>query len=138
MAQNKTTENTNSVADFLDTIFDAQQREDSARLVEIFTEQTGYPAKMWGTAIIGFGSYHYHYDSGREGDAPLAAFSPRKGKITLYMCSQYDQRDALLAELGKHKTAKSCVYLNKLADINLEVLRRMIVASVQRMKLDYP
>lgn len=137
MSQNKTTENENSVHDFLASVTDVQQRQDSEKLVEIFSAQTGFPAKMWGTAIIGFGSYHYKYDSGREGDAPLAGFSPRKGKISLYFCSEYDGRDQLLAELGKHKTAKACVYITKLSDINVDVLKKMIAASMKRTMENY-
>lgn len=138
MSQNKTTENENSVPDFLQSVTDVQQRQDSEKLVEIFSAQTGFPAKMWGTAIIGFGSYHYKYDSGREGDAPLAGFSPRKGKLALYFSSDYDGRDQLLARLGKHKTAKVCVYVKKLSDIDTGVLKEMITASTKRMNEKYP
>ncbi|CAM3477402.1 YdhG-like domain-containing protein [Flavobacterium longum] len=138
MSQNKTTENENSVPDFLQSVTDAQQRQDSEKLVEIFSAQTGFKAKMWGTAIIGFGSYHYKYDSGREGDAPLAGFSPRKGKIALYFSSKYDGREALMAKLGKHQTAKACVYVKKLSDIDTDILKKMIAASVKHMQSIYP
>ena len=138
MSQNKTTENENSVPDFLQSVTDVQQRQDSEKLVEIFSAQTGFPAKMWGAAIIGFGSYHYKYASGREGDAPLAGFSPRKGKIAMYFSSEYDGRDAFLEKLGKHQTAKVCVYIKRLSDIDIDILKKMITSSVRRIQLDYP
>lgn len=138
MSQNKTTENENSVPDFLQSVTDVQQRQDSEKLVEIFSAQTGFPAKMWGTAIIGFGSYHYKYASGRQGDAPLAGFSPRKGKIALYFSSKYDGREELMATLGKHQSAKACVYIKKLSDIDIGVLKKMIAASVKHIQSIYP
>ncbi|MEH3111787.1 DUF1801 domain-containing protein [Pedobacter terrae] len=138
MAQNKTTENDLSVDDFLNTVPDINKRIDCFNLLNIIAETTGFPAKMWGTAIIGFGSYHYKYDSGRAGDAPLVGFSPRKDTIALYVSSDFKDREALLAKLGKHKTAKACVYIKKLSDINVEVLKKMIEHSVAKINSLYP
>ena len=129
--QNKTTENKNSVKDFLNTVTDEAKRKDCFKIVEIFEKESGYEAKMWGTAIVGFGSVHYKYDSGREGDMPLAAFSPRKGAIVLYLSSTSDRTQELLKKFGKHKTAKSCIYINRLADVDVEVLKQLVGVTVK-------
>ncbi|WP_316845647.1 DUF1801 domain-containing protein [Pedobacter psychrodurus] len=138
MAQNKTTENDLSVSDFINTVTDETKRKDCFELSAMITGKTGFTAKMWGTAIVGFGSYHYKYESGREGDAPLVGFSPRQNAIALYFSSQFKDRDALLAKFGKHKTAKACVYVKKLSDIDVEVLKEMVVNSVERISSLYP
>lgn len=138
MAQNKTTENDLSVTDFLNTVTDETKRKDCFDLSAIIAETTGFTAKMWGPAIVGFGSYHYKYESGREGDAPLVGFSPRKDAISLYLSSQFDNRDELLAKFGKHKTAKACIYIKKLSDIDVEVLKEMVTNSVARISTMYP
>jgi hypothetical protein len=134
----KTKENDNSVIEFIEGVADAKKREDAYRLLDIFTETTGYPAKMWGSSIIGFGSYHYKYASGHEGDAPLVGFSPRKAKISLYLASNDPERDALLESLGKHTQGKGCVYINKVADIDVDVLRKLIRQSVEHLLKLYP
>jgi hypothetical protein len=134
----KTKENDNSVIEFIEGVADAKKREDAYRLLDIFTETTGYPAKMWGSSIIGFGSYHYKYASGHEGDAPLVGFSPRKAKISLYLASNDPERDALLESLGKHTQGKGCVYINKVADIDVDVLRKLIRQSVEHLRKLYP
>jgi hypothetical protein len=138
MAQNKTTENDLSVPDFLNTIPDENKRADCFNLSDILSLTIGFKAKMWGNAIVGFGSYHYKYESGREGDAPLAGFSPRKDAIALYLSSQFKDREELLAKFGKHKTAKACIYLKKMSDIDVAVLKEMIINSVERIKSLYP
>ncbi|WP_293309981.1 DUF1801 domain-containing protein [Pedobacter sp. UBA5917] len=138
MAQNKTTENDLSVTDFLNTVTDETKRKDCFNLSAIIAEITGFTAKMWGPAIVGFGSYHYKYESGREGDAPLVGFSPRKDAISLYLSSQFDNRDELLAKFGKHKTAKACIYVKKLSDVDVEVLKEMVNNSVARISSMYP
>ncbi|WPU95024.1 DUF1801 domain-containing protein [Mucilaginibacter sabulilitoris] len=138
MAKNKTTETTASVADFLNSVTDETKRKDSFRLVEIMEEQTGFKAKMWGPAIVGFGSYHYKYDSGREGDAPLAGFSPRKAEISLYLYQDFEEKQKLLVNFGKHKTGKGCIYIKKLQDIDETVLRQLIASSVNYMNNKYP
>lgn len=134
MATNKTTENTADVADFINRISDDLKRNDSTQLVEIFEKQTGFQAKMWGASIIGFGSYHYKYASGHEGDAPIVAFSPRATAISLYVYLPPEERDSLLTKLGKTKSAKGCIYVKKLSDINLEVLKELIDIAVNYNK----
>lgn len=138
MAQNKTTENELSVTDFINTVPDETKRTDCFALSHIITETTGFNAKMWGTAIVGFGSYHYKYESGREGDAPLVGFSPRKAAIALYLSAHFKNRDELLARFGKHKTAKACIYVKKMSDIDIPVLREMILNSVAHTSNLYP
>ena len=100
-------------------------------------KQSGFPAKMWGPAIIGFGSYHYIYESGHEGDAPLVGFSPRKSEFAIYLSSAFDKREELLQQLGKHKAAKACVYIKKIEDIKVDILKKMITASVKYYKAKY-
>ena len=134
MAINKTTENENNVSNFLDTVADDLKRNDCHELSAIITGVTGFKAKMWGSAIVGFGSYHYLYESGRAGDAPLAGFSPRKNAIVLYLSAEFKDRDALLGKFGKHKTGKACVYFKKLEDIDLGVLKQMITNSVESIQ----
>lgn len=134
MAKNKTFETENSVTDFINSVADETKRADSFRIVEIMEKHSGYPAKMWGPAIVGFGTYHYKYDSGREGDTPMVAFSPRKAAIALYLSTNFPAKETLLQKFGKHNTGKGCIYLKKLSDINLDVLNEMIVASIAHSK----
>ncbi|WP_433957315.1 DUF1801 domain-containing protein [Cytobacillus horneckiae] len=126
----KTTENDRSVIEFIESVESLKKKEDAYRLLDIFSETTGYPAKMWGASIIGFGSYHYKYATGHEGDAPLAGFSPRKAKISLYLATADEEREQLLAKFGKHTTGKACVYINKLADVDEQVLKELIEYTV--------
>lgn len=126
MAELKTKENDNSVAEFIESIEQERQREETKKLVQLFQKATGFEAKMWGKSIIGFGSYHYKYPTGHEGDAALASFAPRKGKFTLYLWLDEARKSELLLKLGKHKTGKGCIYVNKLADIDLDVLKQLI------------
>jgi hypothetical protein len=134
----KTKETDNSVIAFIENVENLKKREDAYRLLDIFTETTGYTAKMWGPSIIGFGAYHYKYESGHEGDAPLVGFSPRKAKISLYFATGDSLREALLQDFGKHTAAKACVYINKVADINVDVLKELINQSVMFLKETYP
>lgn len=115
-----------------------KKREDSFKLLDLFSETSGYEAKMWGPSIIGFGSYHYKYASGHEGDAPLVGFSPRKAKISLYFAPGDTEREELLKEFGKHTTGKACVYINKMADIDVEVLKKLIKQSIKFLRETYP
>ncbi|NEU08183.1 DUF1801 domain-containing protein [Flavihumibacter sp. R14] len=138
MANNKTVETDASVTDFINTIASDTKRNDCFRLVEEFEAATGFTAKMWGPAIIGFGTYHYRYESGREGDSPLAGFSPRKDSIVLYFASSFPGREDFLNKLGKPKTGKVCVYIKKLEDIDTDVLKEMIRASVTQVRSQYP
>lgn len=134
----KTKETDNSVIDFIEGVDSPKKREDAYKLLAIFTETTGYEAKMWGPSIIGFGSYHYKYPTGHEGDAPLVGFSPRKAKISLYFATGDSKREELLKEFGKHTTGKACVYINKVADIDENVLKALINQSVAFLKETYP
>ncbi|MFS0864075.1 DUF1801 domain-containing protein [Fredinandcohnia sp. 179-A 10B2 NHS] len=138
MYELKTKENDRSIIEFIEAVDSPKKKEDAYKLLDIFTETTGYPAKMWGTSIIGFGSYHYKYASGHEGDAPLVGFSPRKAKISLYFATGDTQREELLGRFGKHTTGKACVYINKIADIDVEVLKELIQQSVTFLKETYP
>ncbi|WP_020601127.1 DUF1801 domain-containing protein [Spirosoma panaciterrae] len=131
MKTNKTTETTQSVSDFLNSVTDETKRADSFALVDIMQAQTGFGAKLWGPSLVGFGSYHYQYDSGREGDAPLVGFSPRANALTLYL-GTFEGKDELLQKLGKHKTGKGCIYIKTLRDANPETLSELIRRSAQR------
>lgn len=138
MYELKTKENDNSVIEFIEQVENLKKREDAYRLLDIFTETTGYNAKMWGPSIIGFGSYHYKYATGHEGDAPLVGFSPRKANFSLYFATGDTEREKLLQEFGKHKTGKACVYVNKIADIDVEVLKKLIQQSIEFLRETYP
>ena len=139
MSGNKMVENDHSVIEFIETVENERKKADAYKLLDIFEEVTGFEAKMWGTSIIGFGKYHYKYASGREGDAPLVGFSPRKANISLYLDYDGEERDKFLEKLGKHRKSKACVYVNKLADIDVEVLKDLIkhtVVKFQKMYLE--
>ncbi len=134
MAVLKTKETDENVNTFLNTVEDEQKRKDCFSLVEIIQHATGLPPKMWGTAIIGFGSYHYKYESGHEGDMCVIGFSPRKQNIVLYGMGGAERHHDLLQNLGKHKTGKGCLYINKLSDVNENVLEKIIKASFDYIK----
>jgi hypothetical protein len=138
MYEQKTKATDQSVLEFIEQVEDAKKREDAYRLLDIFTEASGYEAKMWGPSIIGFGSYHYKYVTGHEGDAPLVGFSPRKGKTSLYFATGDAARVELLPALGKHTAGKACVYINKVADIDIGVLKKLIVQSIAFLQETYP
>ena len=132
MAKNKTTETDVDVYEFIGSYVDKEQKKtDSLELIKLMSSWSGYEPKMWGPTIIGFGSYHYKYASGHEGDAPILGFSPRKAKFSLYVYSKTDKSDALLAELGKFKMGKACIYVNKLSDINIDVLEQMCKDTIE-------
>ncbi|MGD6817960.1 DUF1801 domain-containing protein [Metabacillus sp. 84] len=138
MYELKTKETNNSVIEFIENVDSPKKREDAFKLLDIFTETTGYEGKMWGPSIIGFGAYHYKYASGHEGDAPLVGFSPRKAKISLYFATGDPKREELLKSFGKHTSGKACVYINKIDDIQVEVLKKLISQSVDFLKQTYP
>ena len=138
MAKIKTTETSKSVAAFINSVSDEIKRADSLKIIEIMQKQTGFEPKMWGPSIVGFGNYHYKYDSGHEGDMPLAAFSPRSTAIVFYFAENFENRDELLQRLGKHKTGKVCVYVKRLDDIDVSVLKKMIANSVKDTQSRYP
>lgn len=131
MYELKTKETDNSVIEFIESVENEKKKADAYQLLQIFEEVTGYEAKMWGPSIIGFGRYHYKYASGHEGDAPLAGFSPRKAKISLYLSYESEEREKLLENFGKHTKGKACIYVNKLADIDTDVLKELIRHSVE-------
>jgi len=133
MAELKTKENDADVEAFLNGIEDEKRRKDSFAVLELMKKITKAEPKMWGASIVGFGNYQYKYQSGREGDWLVSGFSPRKQNLTLYIMSGFSRYDELLAKLGKHKTGKSCLYINKLEDINLDVLAEMIETSVNNV-----
>ena len=137
MAKNKTTETKKSVTDFINSVKDETRKKDSFQLVEIMKKKSGFDAKMWGPSIIGFGSYHYKYESGREGDMPLIGFSPRSTAIVLYFCGNLEKREDQLRRLGKHTSGKGCVYVKKLQDINIDVLKEMIDDTMNYVKTKY-
>ena len=128
----KTTENEVSVSDFLKTVEDESKRNDSLELVKIMEEITQSTAKMWGPAIIGFGRYHYKYESGREADMLRVGFSPRKDALALYIGANSQENLDIISNLGKYKTGKSCLYVKKLADINLDVLKVITKRGFER------
>ena len=129
MAELKTKQTAITVDSYLGTVTDENVRADCYRLIGIMEKICGQPAKMWGTAIIGFGSYHYRYDSGHEGDMCLIGFSPRKANITLYVLCGFEGQDALLANLGKYKASGGCLHIKKLADVDMPVLENLIAKA---------
>jgi hypothetical protein len=130
MAEPKTQKNDASVEDFLNAVANEKRREDSFVVNDLMKDVTGEQPSMWGDSIVGFGTYRYKYASGREGEWPVTGFSPRKQNLTLYIMDGFEDYDALLSDLGKYKTGKSCLYINKLEDVDLEVLRQLIEQSV--------
>ena len=131
MAENKTTQNEQSVQAFLDKAAGEKRRQDCDTLLEMMQKATGEEPKMWGDAIVGFGSQHYKYESGREGDMPIIGFSPRKQNLTLYLRMGYDGFGDLMSRLGKAKTSVSCLYINRLSEVDLAVLEEMIERSLK-------
>lgn len=138
MTKNKTRETDASVDAFLAGVENETRKSDSYVLLEMFSRIAGESPRMWGTSLVGFGQYHYKYDSGREGDFFRLGFSPRKQALTVYIMPGFDQYEGLLDQLGKHKTGKSCLYINKLADVDLEVLQELAEASLEHMARKYP
>ena len=137
MAENKTKPGTTSVAAFIKGIEDPERRSEVRKVAAMMRAATGSRATMWGTSIMGFGSYHYKYDSGREGDFMITGLSPRKQALTVYIMPGFSQFDGLMKKLGKYKTGKSCLYIRRLADVDEKVLNRLIVESVKYMRKKY-
>jgi hypothetical protein len=138
MAELKTKINDASVDDFLSKILDEKKKEDSFEVLDLMRKITKSEPKMWGDSIVGFGTYHYKYASGREADWLLTGFSPRKQSLTVYIMSGFDKYGDLMDRLGKYKTGKSCLYIKKLEDIDLKVLEQLIKESVKYLKKKYP
>ena len=140
MPKTKTQETQVSVEAFIDSYVDnAQKKADSFQLIEMMREWTGFEPKMWGPTIIGYGRYHYKYESGREGEFMLTGFSPRKQNLTIYIMPgyRYDSMQDKLSRLGKHKLGKSCLYINKLADVDMDVLEEIVLDGVAYMRDNY-
>ena len=137
MAQNKTRPTDQSIDDFLNKVENTSRKKDSFKMLKIIKEITKLDPVMWGTSIVGFGSYHYKYTSGREGDMPLVGFSPRKQNLTLYIMDGFEKKDELLSKLGKHKLGKSCLYINKLQDVDITVLKEIINKSLEYIKSNF-
>ena len=134
MAENKTQKTGESVGEFISSVENKRRREDGLTLLEMMREITGLEPDMWGPSIIGFGDYHYKYESGREGDMFLTGFSPRKQSLSLYIMAGFDSYDDLLVSLGKHRKGASCLYINKLADVDMDVLHELVRVSFDHAK----
>ena len=142
MAEQKTKPHTGDVGEFLALVEDPVKRADSFALVELMQDVSGEPAVLWGS-MVGFGHYHYRYPTGNEGDSFLVGFAPRKAEFSIYLMGMYfpveaERREALLARLGKHRMGKACLYVKRLSDIDLAVLREMAAISVARLRATYP
>lgn len=137
MAANKTVPTEIRAEEFVASVEHDTRRADAEALLDLMSRVTGYKAKMWGPAIVGFGRYHYVYESGREGDYLMVGFSPRKANLSVYLMPGYDDFSDQLARLGKHKKGKSCLYLNKLSDIDLSVLEEMIAMALESVRSTY-
>ena len=138
MSANKTKPTSVSPQDFLDTVEPERRREDGFILLDFFNRCTDWTPQMWGPSVIGYGRYAYKYKSGREGEFFVTGFSPRKSALVVYLMSGFSEREALLAKLGKHKTSRACLYINKLADVDMKVLERLLRADFKEMKKRYP
>ena len=134
MAELKTKPTQVSAEDYLNKIPDENKRRDSFTLLEMMRQASGFEPVMWGPSIVGFGTYHYRYATGREGDMPIIGFSPRVQALTLYIMTGFDEYEALLARLGKYKTSKACLYIKRLSDVDVDVLKELIEKSVAYMQ----
>ncbi len=137
MSDNKTRPTKASVTDFMNAIGDRQMRADAKKVAAMMRQATGKRARMWGPSIVGFGSYHYRYESGREGDFMITGFSPRKQALTVYIMPGFSRFPKLMSKLGKYRTGKSCLYIKRLADVDETVLDRLIRESVEHMRAHY-
>jgi len=134
MAELKTKRNQGDVEAFLNSVENDKKRQDSFTILELMKQVTGKQPEMWGDSIVGFGSYHYKYASGREGDWFVTGFSPRKQNLTLYVMAGFDEYDQLLDKLGKHSIGKSCLYIKKIEDVDMDVLKELVQKSVKHME----
>ncbi|TAE75689.1 MAG: DUF1801 domain-containing protein [Bacteroidetes bacterium] len=138
MIKNKTIETENDVKSFIDLIENETKKNDCFELIKLITAQTKLDAKMWGKSIVGFGSYHYRYESGREGDSPKISFSPRASSIAIYLSADFENKDELLKNLGKHRAEKACIHIKTLADIDVNILKTMIENHLKHTEILYP
>jgi hypothetical protein len=134
MAELKTQVNDANVEEFLGNVENEKRRQDALAVLDLMKKVTGEEPKMWGDSIVGFGSYRYKYANGREGDWPVTGFSPRKQNLTVYIMPGFERYDELMQSLGKHKTGKSCLYINKLEDVDMDVLAELVKQSVAVMQ----
>jgi Domain of unknown function (DU1801) len=137
MAEIKTKQTEVNPAAFIDKVENEQRRKDGHELASLMKQVTGKPAKMWGPSIVGFDQYHYKYASGHQGDMPITGFSPRKQSLVLYLGPGLEDK-TLLSKLGKHKVGKGCLYINKLDDVDRDLLRELVIKSVEKMRKLYP
>jgi hypothetical protein len=137
MAKIKTIETNDSVPNFIASIKDGKRRKDVSAIINLISEHSGFKPKMWGTSIVGFGAYHYKYESGHEGDAPLTGLASRANAIVLYLSANFEDREELLQTFGKHKTGKGCIYIQKLEDIDPGILIKMVKNSIKHMSTLY-
>ncbi len=139
MPENKTKPTNEDVFAFIEAFANTPQKiKDSHDLIELMSKASGHEPYMWGPSIVGFGSYHYKYASGHEGDAPILGFSPRKAAISLYVFTGLDEHLHVLKDLGKFKMGRACIYINKLSDINIDVLNKVMKHSIEWLKKTYP
>lgn len=138
MAENKTKPTDASIEDYIASRANEQQRADCQALIALLTKVTGEPPKMWGPSIVGFGTYRYTYDSGRTGEAPVAGFAIRGRELVLYVSVEGEEQEALLARVGKHKMGKVCLYFKRLADLDADILEKLVTNSVAEVKRRYP
>ncbi|WP_106745562.1 DUF1801 domain-containing protein [Yoonia maritima] len=138
MADNKTQPTAQVVSEFITTVEPHRKRDDAVALDALFQKITGWPPRMWGPSIIGYGQYHYTYDSGREGNFLATGFSPRKANLVIYIMPGYTDFSVILGRLGKHKLGKSCLYINKLSDIDIDVLAELIQAGIDDLGRRWP
>ena len=138
MSDNKTQPTIISPAEFIAAVEPDRRRKEGEILLELFEKTTGWKPKMWGPSIIGFGEYHYKYETGREGDFMATGFSPRKAKLSIYIMPGYSDYGSIMQRLGKHSVGKSCLYINKLDDIDLDVLTELIETGVKDLSKKYP
>ncbi|SHG93837.1 protein of unknown function (DU1801) [Cognatiyoonia sediminum] len=138
MSENKTQPTEVSVDEFIANVMPDRRREDALILNQLFKDVTGWQPQMWGPTMIGYGSYHYIYDSGREGDSVATGFSPRKANLVLYIMPRYQDFGHILDKLGKHKLGKACLYINKLADVDIDVVAEIIRAGVDDLGTRWP
>jgi len=137
VAENKTKATIASVTEFINSIEDRQKRADARKVAAMMRRVTGKRAKMWGSSIVGYGTYHYKYESGREGDCMITGFSPRRQALTVYILAGFRRFDTLMGKLGKYKTGKSCLYIKRLSDVDEKVLEKLIDRSVKYMRKNY-
>lgn len=137
MADNKTRVTKSSVEGYLEAIDNETRRKDCQKLTKLMSRATGQKPVMWGSSIVGFGTYHYKYESGHEGDSCLAGFSSRKANISVYLMARFPGHEELLSRLGKHKMGKACLYIRCLSDVDLEVLGQLVTGSVAELKRRY-